>query len=232
MSKNEDNLTSTARATVLAAGRTVTTALARATVAAAVIETTAISLTAAAAAASITTNSTTTSNNNTTEPLEAENKFVYPWYQQVIWSLLFASMITIAAGGNIIVIWIVITHKKMRTVTNYFIVNLSVADTMVSLFNVLFNFIYMLNSNWPFGEVCCKMSQFISVLSVTSSVLTLMAISIDRYLTLCDKLSCLPQCMRVFSLFLSFPLPKREAFFSSSSSSRRRQLFNDFVHLS
>lgn len=191
MSNGEDNLPSTvqATATILStvATTTASTAVGKVVTAATVITTTALSVTAST---SITSNSTSNITIDS-ETLEAENKFVYPWYQQVIWSLLFASMITIAAGGNIIVIWIVITHKKMRTVTNYFIVNLSVADTMVSLFNVLFNFIYMLNSNWPFGEVCCKMSQFISVLSVTSSVLTLMAISIDRYLNLCNKLSCM-----------------------------------------
>lgn len=115
------------------------------------------------------------------DQLAQENAFILPWYQQIVWSLLFGSMILIAAGGNLIVIWIVITHKRMRTVTNYFIVNLSVADTMVSTLNVIFNFIYMLNGDWPFGEVYCKFSNFISILSVTSSVLTLMAISIDRY---------------------------------------------------
>ena len=124
-----------------------------------------------------------TSHNLTSAPdqlMAQENAFILPWYQQIIWSLLFGSMVVIAAGGNLIVIWIVTTHKRMRTVTNYFIVNLSVADTMVSTLNVIFNFIYMLNGDWPFGEAYCKFSNFTSILSVTSSVLTLMAISIDR----------------------------------------------------
>ena len=39
----------------------------------------------------------------------------------MIWSLLFVAMAATATCGNLIVIWIVMSHKRMRTVTNYFI---------------------------------------------------------------------------------------------------------------
>jgi len=51
---------------------------------------------------------------------------------------------------------------------------------MVSSLNVTFNYYYMLDSDWPFGEFYCKLSQFIAMLSICASVFTLMAISIDR----------------------------------------------------
>lgn len=60
------------------------------------------------------------------------------------------------------------------------VVNLSIADAMVSSLNVTFNYIYMLDNDWPFGELYCKISQFIATLSISASVFTLMAISIDR----------------------------------------------------
>lgn len=65
--------------------------------------------------------------------------------ERVFWILLFSLMVLVAAGGNIIVIYIVSTNKEMKSVTNYFLVNLSLADTMVSTLNVIFNFISMLN---------------------------------------------------------------------------------------
>lgn len=66
-------------------------------------------------------------------------------HERIFWILLFSSMVLVAAGGNIIVIYIVSTKKDMKSVTNYFLVNLSLADTMVSTLNVIFNFISMLN---------------------------------------------------------------------------------------
>lgn len=67
-----------------------------------------------------------------------------------------------------------------KLTSSLFAVNLSVADAMVSTLNVTFNFTYMLNSDWPFGHFYCKFCQFIAVLSISASVFTLMAISIDR----------------------------------------------------
>ena len=54
----------------------------------------------------------------------AEEEATYyglPWWRQLIWSILFVSMATTATCGNLIVIWIVMWHQRMRTVTNYFI---------------------------------------------------------------------------------------------------------------
>ena len=44
------------------------------------------------------------------------------------------------------------SNARMRSVTNYFIVNLSIADIMNASLNVVPNFTYMLTGNWPFGE--------------------------------------------------------------------------------
>ncbi|RWS14979.1 tachykinin-like peptides receptor 99D [Dinothrombium tinctorium] len=102
------------------------------------------------------------------------------WWQTLIWTFAFGLMVITATGGNLIVIWIVLSSKRMRTVTNYFIVNLSVADTMVSTLNVIFSGFQMVTGHWPFGLIYCKISNFVAILSVAASVFTLMAISIDR----------------------------------------------------
>lgn len=44
------------------------------------------------------------------------------------------------------------SHARMRSVTNYFIVNLSIADILNATLNVIPNFTYMLTGNWPFGK--------------------------------------------------------------------------------
>lgn len=119
-------------------------------------------------------------NTSANETLEDGNQFILPWWKQIMWTCLYVGMVVVGTGGNLIVIWIVLAHKRMRTVTNYFLVNLSIADTMVSTLNVTFNYVYMLNSDWPFGLLYCKINQFVAVLSICASVFTLMAISVDR----------------------------------------------------
>ncbi|XP_058985627.1 tachykinin-like peptides receptor 99D [Musca domestica] len=130
------------------------------------------------------TNGWNTSSNDT----YIDISFILPWWRQVLWSILYGVMVIVATGGNLIVVWIVITTKRMRTVTNYFIVNLSIADAMVSSLNVTFSYIYMLDNNWAFGQLYCKISQFIATLSISASVFTLMAISIDRYVAIMKPL--------------------------------------------
>ncbi|XP_036323655.1 tachykinin-like peptides receptor 99D [Rhagoletis pomonella] len=127
------------------------------------------------------------SNGNSTM-FDDDISFILPWWRQVLWSILFGGMVIVATGGNLIVVWIVMTTKRMRTVTNYFIVNLSIADAMVSSLNVTFNYIYMLDNDWPFGELYCKISQFVATLSISASVFTLMAIAIDRYVAIIKPL--------------------------------------------
>ncbi|XP_024939280.1 tachykinin-like peptides receptor 86C isoform X2 [Cephus cinctus] len=106
--------------------------------------------------------------------------FDLPWWQKLSWASIFASMLLVAIGGNAIVMWIVLAHRRMRTVTNYFLVNLSLSDLMMAILNCVFNFIFMVNSDWPFGVVYCTVNNFVANVTVASSVFTLMAISLDR----------------------------------------------------
>ncbi|XP_002735437.1 tachykinin-like peptides receptor 99D [Saccoglossus kowalevskii] len=110
--------------------------------------------------------------------------FQQPIIETFIWTLLFCAMIVTAAVGNCIVMWIVLAHRRMRTVTNYFIVNLALADALNAIFNISFTFTYVLRNDWYFGNAYCKIVRFISPLTVASSIFTLMAISIDRYIAI------------------------------------------------
>ena len=122
-----------------------------------------------------------TSNSSGQETEVVHNPFLMAWYLQFIYIVAFVTMVLVAAGGNAIVIWIVLAHKRMRTVTNYFLINLAVADFLMSVLNTLFNFLYMLHGNdWLFGRTYCKIAQFIATSTISASVFTFMAIAIDR----------------------------------------------------
>ncbi|GIY66415.1 tachykinin-like peptides receptor 86C [Caerostris extrusa] len=70
--------------------------------------------------------------------------YLLPWYQQLLWTLFFAIMIMVAIVGNLIVVWIIVAHRRMRTVTNLFLLNLAIADFLLASCNATFNFVFML----------------------------------------------------------------------------------------
>ncbi|RWS07701.1 tachykinin-like peptides receptor 86C, partial [Dinothrombium tinctorium] len=105
--------------------------------------------------------------------------FVPEMWVQIFWSILFVSMVLGAVIGNLLVIWIILAHKKMRTKTNIFLLNLSISDLMMATMNALFNFVFMIKSHWPFGLAYCTVSNFASYLANGLSVFTITATSID-----------------------------------------------------
>lgn len=54
---------------------------------------------------------------------EEFNQFVQPVWQITLWAAAYCSIVAVSVVGNLVVIWIILAHKRMRTVTNYFLVN-------------------------------------------------------------------------------------------------------------
>src|SRR5206468_3294787 len=98
----------------------------------------------------------------TSTDLEDVRRFVPSGTVQLTWSVIFGIMVFSAVCGNLMVIWIIVGHKKMRTITNLFLLNLAITDLMMTTFNVLFNFVYMLKSSWPFGHYYCIINSFVA----------------------------------------------------------------------
>ncbi|OWR55678.1 neuropeptide receptor A33, partial [Danaus plexippus plexippus] len=111
-----------------------------------------------------------------------------PWWSQLAWFILFASMLLLAVIGNTLVIWIVLAHRRMRTVTNCFLVNLAVADLLMATLNGAPNFVFLVTAHWPFGSVTCTASNFTANLTVSAGVFTLVAITVDRYVAIVKPL--------------------------------------------
>ena len=94
---------------------------------------------------------------------------------------LYVISFVLGLVGNILVIYIFVRTKHMRTVTNAFLVNLAVSDLMVVCVCIPFTVAYEVYKNWIYGDVLCKLVHFSQGLSVTSSILTLAVISGERF---------------------------------------------------
>ncbi|KAG8581919.1 hypothetical protein GDO81_007840 [Engystomops pustulosus] len=76
----------------------------------------------------------------------------------------------------------------MRTVTNYFIVNLSLADVLVTITCLPATLVVDITETWFFGKTLCKVIPYLQTVSVSVSVLTLSCIALDRWYAICHPL--------------------------------------------
>ncbi|KAE8748391.1 hypothetical protein FOCC_FOCC004823 [Frankliniella occidentalis] len=70
------------------------------------------------------------------------------------------------------------------SVTNYFLVNLSFADLLVTLICMPMAVGTNVSKLWIYGEVMCMLTTYFQGVSVSASVFTITAMSIDRYLAI------------------------------------------------
>ncbi|PSN53994.1 Allatostatin-A receptor [Blattella germanica] len=70
----------------------------------------------------------------------------------------------------------------MRSTTNLLIINLAVADLLFIVFCVPFTATDYVLPFWPFGDIWCKIVQYLIVVTAYASVYTLVLMSLDRFL--------------------------------------------------
>jgi hypothetical protein len=98
----------------------------------------------------------------------------------VLYSIAFILGIT----GNIFVIAVVIQYKHMRTLTNVFLVNLTVGDLLVVLICIPITLGEYVYGEYIFGTVICKLAPFLQGSAVAVSALSLLFIGINRYIAI------------------------------------------------
>ncbi|XP_061881980.1 alpha-1D adrenergic receptor [Entelurus aequoreus] len=101
--------------------------------------------------------------------------------RSVCLGLSLALFILLAMAGNVLVILSVLCNRHLRTVTNFFIVNLAMADLLLSMVVLPFSASLEVLGCWVFGRVFCNIWAAVDVLCCTASILSLCVISVDRY---------------------------------------------------
>uniref|UniRef100_A0A3B4B442 G-protein coupled receptors family 1 profile domain-containing protein n=1 Tax=Periophthalmus magnuspinnatus TaxID=409849 RepID=A0A3B4B442_9GOBI len=86
--------------------------------------------------------------------------------------------------GNALVMYAFYSNKKLRNLPNYFIMNLAVSDFLMAFTQSPIFFINSLYKEWVFGETGCKLYAFCGALFGITSMVNLLAISMDRYLVI------------------------------------------------
>lgn len=103
------------------------------------------------------------------------------WNVHLIWYSVFGVMIVVGLVANLLVVATISSNKSLHTITNCFLLNLTVSDLLTLIFNANFNLYFLLTGHWPFGRVFCVVNNFITNLTIFSSVCTIMFTSKERW---------------------------------------------------
>ncbi|GCB73989.1 G-protein coupled receptor 135 [Scyliorhinus torazame] len=98
-------------------------------------------------------------------------------------ALILLIIFLLSCLGNSAVIVMIIKHQQLRTVTNAFIMSLSLSDLLTALLCVPFSFIMLFTQEgiWIFGDQFCIANGFFNSCFGIISTLTMTLISFDRY---------------------------------------------------
>lgn len=109
--------------------------------------------------------------------------FQFVLYQIVV-PLLFGLTSLFGVTGNTLVIYVIFSRKKMRTVTNILLLNLAFADLAFVLVIPNCTAYQFATSNWILGDAACKLMHYLVNITAYVTVYTLVLISVIRYLTI------------------------------------------------
>lgn len=112
----------------------------------------------------------------------------------VTWRTAMITLITVPLSiitiiGNVLVMISFRLNPLLRTVSNYFLLSLAVADLFLGAISMNLYTTYILMGQWSLGNLACDMWLALDYVASNASVMNLLAISVDRYLSVMRPLT-------------------------------------------
>ena len=104
-----------------------------------------------------------------------------PTWAALLEALTLTAIMLSAIIGNSLVVAVVYRKKELRNVTSIFIVNLSISDIAVAILCMPFSIVTTIAGDWIFAGQFCQLNGFLNIFLLLNSILTLTAISIQKY---------------------------------------------------
>uniref|UniRef100_A0A8C3L3Q0 G-protein coupled receptors family 1 profile domain-containing protein n=1 Tax=Chrysolophus pictus TaxID=9089 RepID=A0A8C3L3Q0_CHRPC len=106
-----------------------------------------------------------------------------PAFASSFFPALYSILFVVGLMGNALVVWVLTVFKKIRAMTDVYLLNLAISD-LVFVFSLPFLTQYSLVSQWTFGNAMCKIVSSAYFIGFYSSAFFITIMSIDRYLAI------------------------------------------------
>ncbi|XP_078085729.1 muscarinic acetylcholine receptor M3 isoform X1 [Mustelus asterias] len=134
-------------------------------------------------AASLESNGSVLSN-STSDPLGGHTVW------QVVLIAFFTGILSLVTIiGNILVMVAFKVNKQLKTVNNYFLLSLAFADVIIGVISMNLYTTYIIMDKWVLGNFACDLWLAIDYVASNASVMNLLVISFDRYLSITRPLT-------------------------------------------
>lgn len=101
-----------------------------------------------------------------------------------VFVLVSLVMCFLTTSGNLLVLESFRINKKLRTITNYFLISLACADLMIGIISIPISTFYIMTDRWLLGPIICDLWLSLDYTISNASVANLLLISFDRYFSL------------------------------------------------
>lgn len=121
---------------------------------------------------------------NGTNPMDG-----HPLWQVVLIVLLTGMLSLVTVIGNILVVVSFKVNRQLKTVNNYFLLSLAVADLIIGVISMNLYTAYLVMGYWAMGNWACDLWLAIDYVASNASVMNLLVISFDRYFSVTRPLT-------------------------------------------
>uniref|UniRef100_A0A8B9RAQ2 Muscarinic acetylcholine receptor n=1 Tax=Astyanax mexicanus TaxID=7994 RepID=A0A8B9RAQ2_ASTMX len=131
--------------------------------------------------------------NHTCEP-QASNKTADPLGGHPIWEVVLIVLVTgplsfITILGNLLVVISFRVNSQLRTISNYYLLSLAVADLILGTVSMNLYTAYIIKGQWMLGHLACDLWLALDYVASNASVMNLLVISFDRYFSVTRPLT-------------------------------------------
>ncbi|XP_046513592.1 growth hormone secretagogue receptor type 1 [Equus quagga] len=98
------------------------------------------------------------------------------------------ALFVVGVAGNLLTMLVVSRFREMRTTTNLYLSSMAFSDLLIFLCMPLDLVRLWQYRPWNFGDLLCKLFQFVSESCTYATVLTITALSVERYFAICFPL--------------------------------------------